>query len=92
MRKGRHGNTLNAIAKNLLFEDNLCEDALDDLLKEVSNQILGSTKVLLEEQNPHKHYQLSVPEFMVTVSKVTKEKSIAIDFEHLVPIFKLLKD
>lgn len=62
-------NTLNVIAKNLLFEDSLCEDALDDLLKEVSNQILGSTKVLLEEQNPHKHYQLSVPEFMGNISE-----------------------
>lgn len=60
--------TLNEIAKNLLFEDNLCEDDLDDLLKEVSNQILGSAKVLLEEQNPHIHYQLSTPEFMGNVS------------------------
>ncbi len=32
---------------------------------------------------------ISVPEFMVTVSKVAKEKNISIDFEHLVPIFKL---
>ena len=61
-------NTLNVIAKNLLFEDSLCEDALDDLLKEVSNQILGSAKVLLEEQNPHIHYQLSTPEFMGNIS------------------------
>lgn len=60
--------TINEIAKNLLFEDNLCEDDLDDLLKEVSNQILGSAKVLLEEQNPHIHYQLSTPEFMGNVS------------------------
>ena len=46
-----------------------------DEKKEVSNEIIGE--------------YVSVTEFMVTVSKVAKEKSIAIDFEHLVPIFKL---
>lgn len=56
--------TLNEIAQNLLFEDNLCEDDLDDLLKEISNQIVGSAKVILEEQYPHHTYKLSVPEFM----------------------------
>lgn len=61
--------TLNEIAKNLLFEDNLCEDDLDDLLKEISNQIIGSAKVLLEEQNPHYKYQLSIPEFMGNISE-----------------------
>lgn len=61
-------NTLNEIAKSLLFEDNLCEDDLDDLLKEISNQIVGSAKVILEEQNPHYKYQLSIPEFMGNVS------------------------
>lgn len=60
--------TLNEIAKNLLFEDNLCEDDLDDLLKEICNQIIGSAKVILEEQNPHTKYQLSVPEFMGNIS------------------------
>ena len=60
--------TLNEIAKNLLFEENLCEDDLDDLLKEVSNQIIGSAKVILETANPTTHYQLSVPEFMGTIS------------------------
>lgn len=62
-------NTLNEIAKNLLFEDNLHEDDLNDLLKEISNQIIGSAKVILEEQNPHHHYQLSVPEFMGHISE-----------------------
>jgi len=61
--------TLNTIAQNLLFEDNLCEDDLDDLLKEVSNQIIGSAKVLLEQQNPHHTYQISVPEFMGNVTE-----------------------
>lgn len=56
--------TLDHIAKNLLLEDNLQEDDLNDLLKEVSNQIIGSAKVILEEKNPHHSYKLSVPEFM----------------------------
>lgn len=60
--------TLNEIAKNLLFEEHLCEDDLDDLLKEVSNQIIGSAKVILEAANPNIRYQLSVPEFMGTIS------------------------
>jgi len=62
-------NTLNEIARNLLFEDNLHEDDLNDLLKEVSNQIIGSAKVILQEQNPHHHYQLSVPEYMGNISE-----------------------
>lgn len=60
--------TLNKIAFNLLFEDNLGEDDLDDLLKEISNQIIGSAKVILQEQNPHCSYQLSVPEFMGNIA------------------------
>ncbi|MDD2385078.1 MAG: chemotaxis protein CheX [Sulfurospirillaceae bacterium] len=59
--------TLNIIAQNLLCEDHLCEDDLDDLLKEISNQIIGSAKVILETTYPHCKYQLSVPEFMGNV-------------------------
>lgn len=59
--------TLDAIAQNLLLEDNLQEDDLNDLLKEVSNQIIGSAKVMLEEENPRASYKLSVPEFMGSV-------------------------
>ena len=55
---------LDEIAQNLLGEEHLNEDDLDDLLKEISNQIIGSAKVILQEKNPSKHYQLSVPEFM----------------------------
>lgn len=58
---------LDEIALNLLFEENLCEDDLDDLLKEIANQIIGSAKVILEGLNPHITYQLSVPEFMGNV-------------------------
>lgn len=60
--------TLNEIAKNLLFEDNLCEDDLDDLLKEIANQIIGSAKVILQKQNPNSNYQLNIPEFLGNVS------------------------
>ena len=61
-------------------EETLIEKAIEiqmplDEKKEILSEIVGE--------------YVSVPEFMVTVSKVTKEKSIAIDFEHLVPIFKL---
>ena len=35
---------------------------------------------------------VSIPEFMVTVSKIAKENKIEIDFTHLVPIFKLFSE
>ena len=60
--------TLNQIAQNLLFEDSLCEDDLDDLIKEVSNQIIGGAKVILQQKYPNHTYQLSVPEFMGHIS------------------------
>jgi len=59
---------LDEIALNLLFEENLCEEDLDDLLKEIANQIIGSAKVILEEKYPHNDYHLSVPEFMGNVA------------------------
>lgn len=58
---------LGDIAYNLLFEENLDEDTLDDLLKEIANQIIGSAKVLLEEKYPGNSYHLNVPEFMGNV-------------------------
>lgn len=58
---------LDDIAYNLLFEENLCENDLDDLLKEIANQIIGSAKVLLEEKYPNNNYHLNVPEFMGNV-------------------------
>ena len=59
---------LDDIAYNLLFEENLSENDLDDLLKEIANQIIGSAKVLLEEKYPNNHYHLSVPEFMGNIA------------------------
>ncbi len=60
--------TLNKIAKILLLEDNLNEDELDDLLKEVSNQIIGIAKVKLEEKNQNINYKLGTPEFIGHIS------------------------
>ncbi|WP_024953882.1 chemotaxis protein CheX [Sulfurospirillum arcachonense] len=56
--------TLNEFAKVLLFEDNLNEDDLDDLVKEVANMIIGSAKVILEEKNINNTYKISTPDFL----------------------------
>ena len=63
-------NTLNEFSKALLFEDNLNEDDLDDLIKEVSNMIVGSAKVILEKENPDKTYKLSTPDFLGHVPRI----------------------
>jgi len=56
--------TLNEFSKALLFEDNLNEDDLDDLVKEVANMIIGSAKVTLEKENANNTYKLSTPDFL----------------------------
>ncbi|MBE0491753.1 MAG: chemotaxis protein CheX [Sulfurospirillum sp.] len=57
--------TLNIFSKALLFDDDLSEDDLDDLCKEIANMIIGSAKVTLEQnENSHLHYTLGVPEFL----------------------------
>ncbi len=61
--------TLNEVAKVLLFEDNLNEDDLDDLLKEISNLIIGKAKVLLEEKNHSNTYEIDTPEFLGKISE-----------------------
>ena len=63
-------NTLNEFSKALLFEDNLNEDDLDDLIKEVANMIIGSAKVILEEKNKNIKYKISTPDFLGHVPKV----------------------
>jgi chemotaxis protein CheY-P-specific phosphatase CheC len=60
--------TLNNIAKILLFEDNLNEDDIFDLLEEVSNQVIGLAKVKLEETCVNKTYKLGTPEFLGKIS------------------------
>ena len=62
-------NTLNEFSKALLFEDNLNEDDLDDLVKEVANMIIGSAKVILEKQNSNLTYKMSTPDFLGHVPK-----------------------
>jgi len=63
-------NTLNEFSKALLFEDNLNEDDLDDLVKEVANMIIGSAKVILENKNSNSTYKISTPDFLGHVPKV----------------------
>ena len=60
--------TLNDIAKVLLFEDNLNEDDINDLLKEVTNQVIGLAKVKLEERYTNITYKLGTPEFLGKIS------------------------
>ncbi|NOX15516.1 MAG: chemotaxis protein CheX [Epsilonproteobacteria bacterium] len=71
--------TLNEIAKILLFEDNLSEDDINDLLKEVSNQVIGLAKVKLEENYQNNAYKLGTPEFLGKISSpfpIELEKSL----------------
>ena len=56
--------TLNLIAKNLLFEDNLDEKAFIDLLKEAANLIGGTAKTMIEEFDGDSTYTLSTPEYL----------------------------
>jgi len=56
--------TIKLIAKNLLFEDNLNEEATVDLLKEVANLIGGTAKTLLEEADTNSSYKLSTPDYI----------------------------
>jgi len=56
--------TLNEFSKALLFENNLNENDLDDLVKEVANMIIGSAKVILETNNPKNSYKISTPNFL----------------------------
>ncbi len=62
--------TLNEFSKALLFEENLNDDDLHDLAKEVANMIIGSAKVILEEKNPSAEYKLSTPDFLGDIPKV----------------------
>lgn len=56
--------TLNEFSKALLFEDNLNEEDLDDLVKEIANMIIGSAKVILESNNKENNYRISTPDFL----------------------------
>jgi len=60
--------TLKKVAQILLFEDNLSEEDYIDLLKEVSNQIIGIAKIKLEEKNRNNTYKLGIPKFLGHIS------------------------
>lgn len=55
--------TLNYFAKILLNNDKLCEDDLNDLCKEVANQIIGYAKNLLNDRGQN-IYKIGTPEFL----------------------------
>lgn len=56
--------TIKIIGKNLLFEDDLDEEATIDLLKETANLIGGTAKTMIEEFDPDSSYKLSTPEYL----------------------------
>ena len=56
--------TITLMAKNLLFEENLNEEATVDLLKEVANLIGGTAKTMIEEFDSDSTYKLSTPEYI----------------------------
>ena len=62
--------TVNLIAKNLLFEDNLDEKAFVDLLKEAANLIGGTAKTMIEEFDGDSTYTLSTPEYLGFVKEL----------------------
>ncbi len=49
------------LAQNLLFEDQPDEETLQDLAKELTNLVVGKTKVLLQEKGGH--FTISTPTF-----------------------------
>lgn len=61
--------------EELVIEEKLEIEVPTGKTKVSSNEIVGE--------------YISIPQFMVKVSKLAQEKDIKIDFEHLVPIFKL---
>ena len=56
--------TLKKIAQILLLEDNIDEEDIDDLIKEITNQIIGLAKVKLESKNQNTIYKLGTPKFL----------------------------
>lgn len=60
--------TLKKIAQIILSEDNLSEEDYIDLLKEISNQIIGIAKIKLEEKNKNRAYKLGIPKFLGYIS------------------------
>ncbi|TDJ81950.1 chemotaxis protein CheX [Campylobacter volucris] len=64
---------LNEIALVLLHEE-LKEDGLADLVKEIANQIVGYAKKLLNDINGKDEFKLGVPEYLGHVEKLSSIK------------------
>ena len=95
------GSSHNKTMKNI-FEKSKKPLILRTMEKYDLNHVLEESKVdtkkietPIEEKTPSSNENeiigqyVSIPQFMVKVSQIAKEKNIKIDFEHLVPIFKL---
>lgn len=59
--------SLEIFARALLGQDRIVDADLDDLCKELANQIIGKSKNILNEKHPGK-YKLGTPEFLGEVS------------------------
>ena len=64
--------TIKLIGQHLFFEDNLDEEAIIDLLKEVANLIGGTAKTLIEEFDNDSIYTLSTPEYLGLIKDITE--------------------
>ncbi|AJC84045.1 chemotaxis protein CheX [Campylobacter peloridis] len=64
---------LNEIAQ-VLLHDELKEDGLADLVKEIANQIVGYAKKLLNDANGKDEFKLGVPEYLGHVEKLSSIK------------------
>lgn len=60
--------TLNEFAYGLLGEDDLHEDDLNDLCKEIANLTVGYAKAYLDDANPKHSYKLGTPEYLGKIS------------------------
>ncbi len=64
--------TINLVAKHLMFEENLNEESMIDLLKEMANLIGGTAKTMLEEFDQNATYKLSTPEYLGMINDAKK--------------------
>lgn len=88
--KGKKTYVLKAMERYAKEEIRPMEDEGDNnhIAEEIKVQPIEKTDSLSEIIGEY----VSIPEFMVTVSKIAKENKIEIDFTHLVPIFKLFSE
>lgn len=60
--------TLNLFASAFFGSKSVVDADLDDLCKEIANQIVGKAKNILNEQSAKANYKLGTPEFLGEVS------------------------